>query len=572
MDYLQNKDLGYQKEQVVVVPTNMPRVRGMEIAGLYRNELLKQPQVAGASVSLMSFSETPWINVGYTDDKNIYRSFQFNAVDPYFLKTMGIQLKEGRDFSPANPADNMSSMIVNEALLKLFGWKKDEVINKYLAETIVPPQFREAHQKGLRRYVQTGESTILGKTIELFAVKKDNSEIDVSLSISPMKIGEELFFIGFIRDITEKKFLENKLKTFNESLSEQVKEQTSEITEARILADKLIDSLPGVFYFYDENGKFIRWNKTFEEVTGYSGEEIAQMHPTHFFADDEKALLAEKIANTFIIGEDNVQASFLNKSRKKIPYYFTGKVIEYGGALCLMGVGIDFSERIEAQETIKATSDQLRQLTAHLQSIREEERRRIGREIHDELGQQLTAIKMDVAWIDKQIPGENALVKSKLKNVITLLDGGNQSVRRILQELRPVVLQDYGLLETMKWQGRQFTESTGIPLEFKTTETQFKYTDEIATCIFRVYQEALTNITRYAAANKVLVVLTITGGRLMLTIEDDGKGFPTTGFAQKKSFGILGMKERVLSVNGDFDLVTAPGKGTKISISIPIEN
>ena len=123
MDYLQNKDLGYQKEHVVIVPTNKPRLRGMEIAELYRNELLKQPQVAAASVSLMSFSETPWINVGYTDDKNIYRSFQFNAVDPYFLKTMGIQLAEGRDFSASNPADNMSSMIVNEALLNLFGWK-----------------------------------------------------------------------------------------------------------------------------------------------------------------------------------------------------------------------------------------------------------------------------------------------------------------------------------------------------------------------------------------------------------------------------------------------------------------
>ena len=123
MDYLQNKDLGYQKEQVVIVPTSKPRLRGMEIAELYRNELLKQPQVAGASVSLMSFSETPWINVGYTDDKNIYRDFQFNAVDPYFLKTMGIQLAEGRDFSVTNPADNMSSMIVNEAMLNLFGWQ-----------------------------------------------------------------------------------------------------------------------------------------------------------------------------------------------------------------------------------------------------------------------------------------------------------------------------------------------------------------------------------------------------------------------------------------------------------------
>ena len=123
LDYLRNKDLGYQKEQVVIVPTNKPRVRGAEIGELYRNELLKQPQVAGASVSLMSFSETPWINVGYSDDKEVYRSFQFNAVDPYFLKTMNIQMVEGRDFSADNPADYTSSMIVNEALVKQFGWK-----------------------------------------------------------------------------------------------------------------------------------------------------------------------------------------------------------------------------------------------------------------------------------------------------------------------------------------------------------------------------------------------------------------------------------------------------------------
>ena len=123
LDYLQNKDLGYQKEQVVIIPTNKPRLKGLELAELYRSELLKQPQVAGASVSLMSFSETPWVNVGYSDDKNVYRSFQFNAVDPYFLKTMGIQLAEGRDFLASNPADYTSSMIVNEALVKLFGWK-----------------------------------------------------------------------------------------------------------------------------------------------------------------------------------------------------------------------------------------------------------------------------------------------------------------------------------------------------------------------------------------------------------------------------------------------------------------
>lgn len=123
LNYLQNRDLGYHKEQIIVVETNKPRVKGTELANLYRNELLKQPQFIGATVSLMSFSQTPWIGVGYTDDKAIYRDFQFNAVDPYFVKTMGMKIIRGRDFSANDASDNTSSMLVNEALVKQFGLK-----------------------------------------------------------------------------------------------------------------------------------------------------------------------------------------------------------------------------------------------------------------------------------------------------------------------------------------------------------------------------------------------------------------------------------------------------------------
>lgn len=235
-------------------------------------------------------------------------------------------------------------------------------------------------------------------------------------------------------------------------------------------------------------------------------------------------------------------------------------------------LSVDISERKKAQEVMKETSEQLRQLTAHLLNVREEERKRIGREIHDELGQQLTAIKMDVSWIDKKTAPENETVKTKLKNVITLLDGGNQSIRRILNELRPVILDDYGLLEALKWQGQQFTKNTGIPITFKTTETQIKVAEEIATCVFRVFQEALTNITRYANAGKVVISLDIDDDHVLLNIEDDGKGFDPELTKAKKSFGILGMKERVVSLNGDFDLVTAPGKGTKLRISLPLND
>ena len=235
----------------------------------------------------------------------------------------------------------------------------------------------------------------------------------------------------------------------------------------------------------------------------------------------------------------------------------------------MFGTAQDITERKKAEETLNKSYEEIRRLTVHLQKIREEERTYIAREIHDELGQQLTAIKMDVAWIDKKTPEETTAIKSKLKNIIGLLDGSNQSVRKILSELRSGILDDHGLLEALKWQALQFTERTGIPVEFTTTETGIKLPEEIATCIFRVYQESLTNIMRYAQADKVLTSLKIAGDSIVVIIEDNGNGFDTATVRTGKSFGILGMKERVGSVQGNFELVSVPGKGTSITISIP---
>ena len=257
------------------------------------------------------------------------------------------------------------------------------------------------------------------------------------------------------------------------------------------------------------------------------------------------------------------------KTKEKIPYYLTGKTINYEDNNCLMGLGINISQRVKAQEEIKETSEKLRQLTAHLQNIREEERKRIAREIHDELGQQLTAIKMDVAWIDKKIPDETLLLKSKLKNIITLLDASNSSIRKILNELRIGVLDHHGLIEALQWQGQQFSYNTSIPLDFNIPDQPLQIEETIATCIFRVFQEALTNITRYANAKHVNISLTFNDGMIYFSITDDGMGFDTALLKTNKSFGILGMKERVASLNGKFELASVAGTGTSITITIP---
>ncbi|MEK7198559.1 MAG: ATP-binding protein, partial [Bacteroidota bacterium] len=176
--------------------------------------------------------------------------------------------------------------------------------------------------------------------------------------------------------------------------------------------------------------------------------------------------------------------------------------------------------------------------------------------------------EMDVAWIDKKIPEESAKIKNKLKNVITLLSGSNQSIRRILNELRPSILDDHDLLEAIEWLNRQFTANTGIPVKFTTDESEIKSSESVTTCIFRVYQEAFTNITRYAQAKKVSTSLSVANETIMVIIEDDGKGFDMASVQNKKSFGILGMQERILILGGSFELVSSPGKGTKIIIGL----
>jgi signal transduction histidine kinase len=270
-------------------------------------------------------------------------------------------------------------------------------------------------------------------------------------------------------------------------------------------------------------------------------------------------------------GHANAETKLLTKDGDKIPFFFTGVSIVYEGKNCILGNGVDISERKRSEEEILEINKQLRNLSAHLQNIREEERKRIGREIHDDLGQQLTAIKMDVAWIDKKISEKEIPIKGKLKNIIGLLDGSNQSVRRILNELKPSILDEYGLLDAMEWHAKQFTESTGIRVVFNTPEDAIKLEEAIATCIFRVFQESLTNVARHSAAKKVIISVALMSDRIDVSIADDGKGFEFAAVQHKGSFGLLGMRERVRAVNGIMELNSVVKEGTTVTISIPFQ-
>jgi len=355
-----------------------------------------------------------------------------------------------------------------------------------------------------------------------------------------------------------------------QKLNELVKEKTSQWVAEKNLSESIINSMPGVFYLCDRNGNYIRWNKNLELVSGYTPEEIKLMHPLDFFRGGEVQRIKDKIAQVFENKKGEITAYLVTKEAKKVPHYFNGRRVDFNGVEYLIGVGIDISDRVEIERKLRDRTEEIQKLTAHLEKIQEEERTRIAREIHDELGQQLTCLKMDAAWIGKKISLENKLIHQKLSSMISVIDDTVKSVRRISSELRPGILDDLGLIPALEWQSQEFEKRTGIRSIYKSYVNEFNPSSNISTNIFRVYQEALTNIARHAQATFVETTLEETEGHLVLTVRDNGLGIDKAEASVKESFGLLGMRERALLFHGELSIEGKSQKGTIVTLRIPL--
>lgn len=216
-------------------------------------------------------------------------------------------------------------------------------------------------------------------------------------------------------------------------------------------------------------------------------------------------------------------------------------------------------------------NEQLRSLSAHLQNIREEERMHIAREMHDELGQLLTGFKMDVSWLNKRMAGTNdPVLREKLNGMTTIIDEAVRFVRKIAAELRPGILDDLGLVPALEWHSREFEKRYSIQVEFQSQVPHLTTSSLVATGLFRMYQESLTNVARHSGAHSVWATLEVTTEHICLSVKDDGKGFDVNS-AGKKTLGLLGMKERAIMIGGKLEIKSEPGDGTIITIVIPVE-
>lgn len=234
-------------------------------------------------------------------------------------------------------------------------------------------------------------------------------------------------------------------------------------------------------------------------------------------------------------------------------------------------------EHRQADEALRSSRQQLRDLAARLNSIREKERAWISREIHDELGQLFTSIQYELSLLRKRISkqenltGTKADLEERLKSASDLVDVAIKTVQKIATELRPGILDDLGLMAAIEWQASEFQQRTGISCRLHSDLNVIQLDREQATAVFRIFQEILTNITRHSGAAQVQIEIKEKAGHLYLDVKDNGRGIRDEEIVNPKSLGILGMRERVLLLNGEIDIHRGPKKGTQVRLKIPLQ-
>lgn len=245
-------------------------------------------------------------------------------------------------------------------------------------------------------------------------------------------------------------------------------------------------------------------------------------------------------------------------------------ISEKGKPAIMIGFIQDVSKRKEEEKELQELNEQLRSLTAHLQTVREEERTSIAREVHDELGQQMTSLKMEIGLLKNRTEKEFPDISKKAELMLEMINEAIKTIRRIITSLRPGILDDLGLEAAIEWQAKDFEQRTGIKCILETAIDKERLSPNVNTTVFRIFQETLTNVKRHANATKVKANLITDKNMLMLEIKDNGIGISDERKANKTSFGLLGMKERASMLHGFVDIKRIPEGGTKVTLKIPL--
>ena len=441
------------------------------------------------------------------------------------------------------------------------GYTPQEVIGRKLVDLLDHDSRALAETVTMPEFFKHG----VCKDVPYRFVKKNGEMIDVLLSAIAERDDQDRFkrSLAVLVDITERKRAEEQLKEAKEQLSiysrdleRQVRERTREITG-------LLNYTPAVVYMKDTEGRYILVNSRHEQLFGIRKGDIVGLTVFDVFPPD--------IADQFrrndlrVLGEKRPY-----QSEETFPngrFYLSVRfpiLDEKGEVNRLCGISVDITELKQAQT-------KLRRLSGSIISNQEKERTAIARELHDELGQVLTALRIDAVWLKDRLLESDAKASGRAADMCDLIDTTITEVGNIAKRLRPALLDDLGLMEALEWHTTDFEKRTGIVTVFKKENPP--WISEVKTvAVYRIVQEALTNAARHSEATHVDVTLKVRDDQLLLTIADNGLGFDPDRLTGDDQFGLAGMRERAYLVGGDLEIRSRPGQGAEVLVTVPIKS
>jgi PAS domain S-box-containing protein len=447
---------------------------------------------------------------------------------------------------------------VNDSLLRLYGYHRDEVIGRTSVELKMArnPSDRDGLVQRLRKQgiLHNVEHTFWTKSGEL-------RQGDTSLELITLK-GEPCI-LALTLDITERKRTEEALQ------------------KERDFIAAVIDTVDCLVVVLDRQGHIIRFNRACEQLSGYSFDEVKGSSYIDLLLMPEERKVVKAVFEDICSGQfpNTYKNHWLTRdgSRRLIAWSNTALLNIEGAVKYVIGTGVDITEQQQSEESLRQSREQLRALAARQESALEAERSHISREIHDQLGQAFSALKMDLWWLNDRLPtAPEEELHHKMTAMSQLIDTSIRTVRDIATDLRPAMLDDLGLEPAIEAHAQRFEERTGISCAFTSRGDDLALTGQQATVVFRILQEALTNVARHAGATHVDVRLQQQAGNLLVEITDDGRGITPAEITNLRSLGLLGMRERAHLIGGVIEFEShamrsqGGSQGTTVTIRIPL--
>lgn len=351
------------------------------------------------------------------------------------------------------------------------------------------------------------------------------------------------------------KFRSDSIKTKTE-LERKVREQTLQIRS-------ILESISDSFIAFDKHFVITYVNKTSAIYFRQDPEALINKNLKKLLPKDKNQVLY-KLIEEGIESNKKVQGEVFDADTGNWLHHYI-----YPSENLVTVYTRNINDEKEREKEMEVINEDLRKLSTHLQQIREEERKTIARDLHDDLGQQLTGLQMDIHWMQKKLQQADPLLLNKINEMNEMVDNTIRSIRRILSDLRPAILDDLGMLAAMEWLNQETSKRYPLQIHFQVNTQEIPLSPDAASGLFRIYQEAINNAIKHANAKNITAVIEVTDQGLTMSITDDGKGISNYE-KREKGYGLLGIKERTYILGGTFSMQTEEGKGTSLIIHIPL--